>query len=243
MHQLLEDIFSTNHYTNRRGEKVRVWGYTIRPQCDFLQNIIRDNNFKNTLEIGFSYGVSTLAILEEINKVCGTHCVIDIFENTLFKGRGLELVDLAGYTNSMEFHEKYCYEVLPKLMFEKRKFDFAYIDSTKQFDWILLDFFYIDKLLNIGGVIAFDDVDWPGIRKLLRYISRFPNYKIYGTWPENSKFSISKKLSLFMSIKKIKRLIRNNLIITDSDLGINTHCVALQKIDEDKRNWDWHIDF
>ncbi len=83
-----------------------------------------------------------------------------------------------------------------------KKFDFAYVDSTKQFDWILVDFFYLDKILDVNGVIVFDDVTWPGIRKVLRLVSQFPSYKVYGQHPENYLMNFLRKyIAIYKRLK------------------------------------------
>ena len=154
------------------------------------------------------------------------------------------MLDQAGFAERYELHEEYCYIVLPKLLFEGRKFDFAYIDSTKQFDWLLVDFFYLDKMLEKHGIIVFDDVTFPGIRKLLQLLARFPGYKVYDVYPERGVFnSLRSIISLFNFTSKTKKHHNLKFLIKDLYLGINAHCVAIQKIDEDTRNWDWHKDF
>lgn len=244
MHPLLENIFLTKKFLSSKGETIRVSSETPKAQCLFLKKIINDNNFKNTLEIGLAYGVSTLAILEEVAKKNGRHCAIDKFENDGWEGYGLDLIQQAGYSEYLDFIDKYCYEALPELMLAGKKFDFAYIDSTKQFDWLMLNFFYIDKLLVKGGIVVFDDVVFPGIRKLLRYVSRFPNYKIYAQFPQNSPDSAFMPLAkLLRLLPKSKRVLKSDLFVTDHELGVNAACIALQKIDDDKRKWDWHVDF
>jgi hypothetical protein len=32
-----------------------------------------------------------------------------------------------------------------------------------------MEFFYLDKILTIGGLIVFDDLSWPAVRKVMRY--------------------------------------------------------------------------
>jgi hypothetical protein len=130
------------------------------------------------------------------------------------------------------------------LLQSDEKFDFAYIDSSKQFDGLLVDFFYLDKILNINGIIVFDDVGFPGIRKLLRYLSQFPNYKIYSQFPQNNAPSLLRRAArILRRIPVIKKLIKEEILLSDFELGINSSCVALQKIDHDKRNWEWHVNF
>lgn len=244
MHDLLNKIFETKTFVSSKNETIKIHSETSKEQCNFLQKIISDNKFSNSIEIGFAYGTSTLAITEEVVKNGGNHFVIDKFQSSVWGDIGLDLLSQAGYSQNINFYEEFCYIVLPRLLAEGNKFDFAYIDSTKQMDWLLVDFFYLDKLLNINGIIVFDDVQYPGIRKLIRYISQFPNYKIYKTYPGNNQPSQKQKLlSLLKYLPKQHLYLKENIIKTDYDRGINTSCIALQKIEDDKRNWDWHVEF
>ncbi len=244
MNEILETVFKTKTFLTKNNEMVAIHSETGKEQCAFLQKIISENNFSKSIEIGFAYGVSSLAIAEEVTKNNGRHTIIDKFEITGWKGAGIDLLTQAGYSKSFDFYEEYCYVVLPKLISEGKKFDFAYIDSTKQLDWLLVDFFFLDKLLMKNGIIVFDDVTFPGIRKLLRYVSQFPDYKVYDTFPKNRKSSFGRKvLSILKYLPKTDKFLKENILVTDNELGINSHCVALQKVDEDSRNWDWHKDF
>ncbi|HML58286.1 MAG TPA: class I SAM-dependent methyltransferase [Ferruginibacter sp.] len=244
MNDILEKIFETQKFTNSKNQIINIHSETRKNQCDFLQDIIKNNKFKHSIEIGFAYGMSTLAITEEIVKNGGSHVVIDKFQNTGWGGNGLDLITQAGYSEKVEFYEEYCYITLPALLEKGRKFDFAYIDSTKQLDWLLVDFFYLDKLLEINGIIVFDDVIFPGIRKLLRYLCQFPNYKVYAQFPTNYNESKSKKLAKSLKLLPYsEKLLKEEILRTDFELGINAHAIALQKIDTDKRNWDWHVNF
>ena len=115
---------------------------------------------------------------------------------------------------------------------------------SKQFDWLLVDFFYFDKILEINGIIVFDDVDMPGIRKLLRYLSQFPNYKVYSQFPANNKESKLRKLAKLLKwLPQSEKLLREEILKTDYELGINSHAVALQKTDNDERTRHWHVSF
>ncbi len=244
MNQLLEKVFSSKTFLTKDKESIQIHSETGKTQCEFLQKLISENKFSKSIEIGFAYGLSALAITEEIVKNNGRHVLIDKFENTGWNGVGLDLEAQAGYSQNIDFYEEFCYVVLPKLLEEGRKFDFAYIDSTKQLDWLVVDFFFLDKLLVKGGIIVFDDVSFPGIRKLLRYITQFPDYRVYDTFPKNQRRPfVSKALSIIKMLPKTDKYLKANLILTDFELGINTNFVAIQKINEDSRKWDWHKDF
>jgi predicted O-methyltransferase YrrM len=244
MHKILENIFETRKFKNSKNEIIEIHSETGREQCLFLQDLVKKNKFKKSLEVGFAYGTSTVAITEAVVENDGRHLVIDKFQNNGWSGNGLDLVNQAGLSDKIDFFEEFCYDILPSLFKEGRIFDFVYIDSTKQFDWLLVNFFYVDKMLEINGIIVFDDGTFPGIRKLLRYISQFPNYKVHSHFPAHYESPKSRKVEL---LKKLlgqpENILKEEIMNTDFDLGVNSPVIALQKIDSDKRNWDWHVNF
>jgi hypothetical protein len=65
----------------------------------------------------------------------------------------------------IELHEAPSFQVLPKLQADGLRIDFAFIDGCHTFDYAMVDFFYIDKMLRVGGVVVFDDEYYPGYSK------------------------------------------------------------------------------
>lgn len=94
-------------------------------------------------------------------------------------------------------------------------------------------------------MIVFDDVDFPSIRKLLRYIAQLPHYEVYKTFPENRNYSKSKllQIDLLKSLPMSETIINSRFLKTDFELGISASCVAFRKLKSDERNYDWHISF
>jgi hypothetical protein len=58
--------------------------------------------------------------------------------------------------------------------------DFAFIDGARTFDYVLVDFFLIDKLLNPGGIVILNDFSYPSIRSVCRYVLSNLHYKCIG---------------------------------------------------------------
>jgi len=50
-----------------------------------------------------------------------------------------------------ELVEDFDYYALPRLLANGCRADFAYIDGWHTFDHAMLDFWFIDKMMNIGG--------------------------------------------------------------------------------------------
>ena len=66
----------------------------------------------------------------------------------------------AGYYDRVEFYEEASFECLPKPLARNEKIDFAFLDGQHTFDYVLVDFFYVDKILSVGGIIVFDDLQY-----------------------------------------------------------------------------------
>jgi predicted O-methyltransferase YrrM len=244
MNFILEQVFEQSGFVFSNGEKFNLHSNTPKGQCEFLQQIIKENGFKKSIEIGFAYGISSIAICEAIKNNGGNkHLIIDKFQNEGWEGKGLLLAKAAGYLPMIDLREEFCYQVLLTLLKEETRYDFAYIDSVKEFDWILVNFFYLDKILEVGGIIALDDVMWPGIRKVARFVTRLPNYKVVKQFPESSKNLKGSINKLVNYIPYKDKFFRNDILDNDHSLGINSRCVAFRKTEEDTRNWDWFKDF
>ena len=244
MNQLLEEVFSTMKFKTRTGEVVEIKAETPKEQCEFLQTIIEKNNFKNSLEVGFAFGISAVAICESVAKFGGKHTVFDPEEEKYWGGHGIDLVEQAGYKDILDFRDLPSAIGLAKLLPEgEGKFDFAYVDTMKHFDAIVVDLYFIIKLLRVGGVVVFDDVYFPGIRKAMRFASQLPFLKVYDSQPKSSNIPQRRLAKFLNNFSRISPLIKEEHKQTDSDLGIDTQMLAPQKIAEDTRNWDWHKPF
>src|SRR5450432_20703 len=115
MHPLLESIFTTRKFSNSKSAIIDVHSETSRDQCLFLQEIIKENHFKTSIEIGFAFGMSTLAITEAVVNNGGNHVVIDNIQHSYWGGNGVDLMEQAGYHGKYEFIEDDSSNVLPKL--------------------------------------------------------------------------------------------------------------------------------
>ena len=143
-----------------------------------IQRLIREIRPRVTLEVGCAYGVSTLFICEALAEVGGErHIVIDPFQEQGWNGLGLFSAKRAGFGDLIEFHNEPSHLALPSLVKAQRRVDFALIDGWHTFDYVMVDFFYVDLLLTVGGIAVLDDTSfYPAIRKVARYIATHRRY-------------------------------------------------------------------
>lgn len=210
---------------------------------NLLQKLITEKRPTVTMEIGLAYGLSTLCICEALVKVGGKrHIAIDAFQSTLWSGIGLHHVRAAGFGNLVELREELSQDALPRLVAEGVKVDFAYIDGTHTFDQKIVDFFYVDRILKVGGIIAFDDCDWPSIHQVCRFIATNRPYRVCGS-TAGTPPGIRGRLVRWAArhSKTLRLIVKPQFISPDEQFGIaaGARCIAFEKLADYEVNPDY----
>lgn len=130
------------------------------------------------VEVGMAHGLSTLVILMALRdaKNGGQLISIDPLQHSTYKGIGLTSVERSGLESQHRLIDKSDYLALPHLLEEKTQIDFAYIDGWHTFDYVMLDFFFLDKMTRVGGVIGFNDCGYRAIHKALSFVRTHRKY-------------------------------------------------------------------
>lgn len=186
-----------------------------------------------SLEVGFAYGISTLFIGDALSKINQPvrHIVIDPFQSTDWNGIGLKNVERAGYGKFVDLHEEKSELVLPQLLAQNTVLDAALIDGWHTFDHALVDFFYINKMLQVGGIIVLDDTSWPSVGRLVNHILTYGCYRVFAT--PDPPVVVAWCLPFIRRMAYYVRLRRSKW----------PSAMALQKISPDERNFDWYRSF
>jgi predicted O-methyltransferase YrrM len=217
---------------------------------EFLQTLIRSRKPKTSLEVGLAFGVSALFICEALKESGGhSHIVIDAFQRTQWHGIGLNNLKVAGFGELVRFIEAYSHLALPQLEAEGTTVDFAFIDGWHTFDHALADFFHIDRILNVGGVVVFDDVFFPGVHQACRFVATNRAYRVMGCTERVSDYRPSAQARVLRTIKSRSRnfhkVLKSKFVVPDDTLGFtpDCRCVAFEKLSEDTRSWADHREF
>ncbi len=244
VHPYLEEILETGTILSQDGSEKPLDSNVSLQEGLFLQEILLEIEPKISLEIGLAYGISAMFICEILKRIGSIkHIAIDpgpITEkgtnNLTWSGVGLQNLDRCGYKDLLEFHELPSEVALPQLLKKGQKVDFVFIDGWHTFDHCLLDFFYANKMLNVGGVIAFHDTKLPSINKAIRYVSKYPAYRLYK--------KLKRPKGTFKTHRRgIGRLISYILYLTRFITNNRPTCIAVQKVVEDERPWTWYESF
>jgi predicted O-methyltransferase YrrM len=244
MNKITEEIFRKRVVVDSEGKEYPLHSETSLKQSEFLASLVTEIDASVCLEIGLAYGISSLLIAEAISKKKAPRFIsIDPLQKDWHE-IGLLNLKRAGYSQFVEFHREYSHDVLPRLLAAGERLDFAYVDTSKVFDVVLVDAYYLTRLLRVGGLLVFDDCAWPGVKKMARYISKWPHLAVantHGVYKSNMKWRILSQL--IQVVPKKEKIFADSLLMSEEKMGINAQCVAFKKIAEDTRNWDWHSSF
>jgi predicted O-methyltransferase YrrM len=243
---VLRTILATKTVVTASGIERRLHSSISEDEGIFLQKLIRDHKPRRSLEIGCAYGISSLYICEALSEVgAAKHIIIDYAQffphdagrwghpNSGWEGIGLKNLKQAGYESLVEFHEERSYECLPALLKNNTKIDFAFVDGQHTFDYVMVDFFFIDKLLNVGGIVAFDDASFPSIRKVCRYALTNMRYSVVGPSPLKKGLFKGFMQRIITAAPLSKRLAKPEIVVSDDTLGLPSDYVALRKEEDD----------
>ncbi len=135
-----------------------------------LYNFVLENKITNILELGFQHGVSTnyfVAALDEL----GSGKILTI-DREIARNESPNINELSKKTALDKYIEvifantSYIWELRKLIKHnienpDKAKlFDFCFIDGAHSFETDGFAFLLVDKLLNDGGIILFDDINW-----------------------------------------------------------------------------------
>jgi predicted O-methyltransferase YrrM len=216
-----------------------------------LQRIVDDIKPVRSLEIGCAYGVSSLYICEALSRLpsrsasakanLARHIVVDPFQSTQWRGIGMKNISDAGFAPLVDFREQRSEVALPRLLEEGVTLDFAFVDGWHTFDQVMVEFYFINRLLRVGGVIAFDDANRRSINRVVRHALTYPAYRVYATERGASERPtvLGRSRRALTRVAAISGILRPDFLRKDWDLGILGTCVAIQKVADDKRSSGW----
>jgi predicted O-methyltransferase YrrM len=249
--KVVAEIAGSEFITDKNGERHKLASDIPPHEGEFLWRIIRENKFKHTIEIGCGFGISSLYICDAISAQPGSHHVIvDPYQSTQWHGIGVHNLNRAGFS-SYRLIEKPSEIALPALLESGERFDFAFIDGWHTFEHVLLDFFYLNRLLKVGGIIVFHDIYSHALNRVLRYIVNYPNYRVaevMGRVTLKRRLLNAVKVLAHFFVRLIPRslseeLFDATLIRPGLFLKLYGNMVVLQKTAEDSRDWGWYKHF
>ena len=121
------------------------------------------------VEVGCASGLSTLHMargrLASGKQPDHSHYhAIDPKQTTHWDSIGRMHLTQAGIDGLVTFHEQPAHAVLPRLVASHCHVGMAFIDGWHMLDYVMVEAFYVDLMLDMGGIIAIHDMWMPGLQ-------------------------------------------------------------------------------
>ena len=188
----LHSVYKAGEIINLSNESKKFKDVTNPVQGRNLYNLIFDNKFYRTLEVGLAMGASAVWMCQahkNVGNPDSLHVAIDPNQTSQYNNIGRLLVERAGLKDFLQVMEMTSYRAMPRLLEDiltkkMRRFHLIYIDGWHTFDYTLVDFFYADLLLEVNGIIVLDDILHSPVKKVLDYIvTNWPHYQLVPRTP------------------------------------------------------------
>lgn len=249
MNGVIEDIQRTGTTLLRDGRRVAIHSGVDSRSGDVLRHAVETAQPRTGCEVGLAYGISTLHILDAMkNNGDGVLIGMDPAQHdTTWQGGGLHNIERAGFADRYRFHEEASQSLLPRLATQGTRIQFAFVDGWHTFDHALVDFFYLDQMMDVNGVVVLDDVGCPGLQRLAHFIVTNRDYSflegaprpVPSGWRQTAKAVASKALG---------RIVRDQFTPSDASRALQrpidgSQLVALRKRGHDGRRFDHFVPF
>lgn len=173
----LDDVIDEMHETGRAigadGAEVEISAYAVsRPCARLLEDAAAAVSPEISVEIGLGSGLATLAIargrLRGGAVAPGSMHAIDPHQSH-FHEIGLHAVERAGLGELLTYHRAASHVVLPRLLDAGLRVQLAFVDGMHHLDYVMVDLFHLDLMLDVGGVVAVHDMWMPAIQHCAAY--------------------------------------------------------------------------
>ncbi len=240
---LIDQIYRRQMLPLPDGNEKPLGGSIPREEGDYLYSLIRHLRPSLSIEVGMAHGLSTLFIAKGLrDNGHGRHIAIDPFQSSEWQNTAVGLVCDAGLDSLVELIETPSHQALPELERNGVRCQFVFIDGSHLFDYVMTDFLCSDRLLEVGGLLAFDDSDWPAVSQAIRFV--LANRKYAAAFPEmiidDPRIHPTLLGGLLRragkAVPQLGAKLRPDFMVLGNELGVAGRCVVLRKLGEDDRD-------
>jgi len=172
-------VYASGKIVGVDGREFEIWPSGLTEAAGlFLLDLVLSSKPSRTIETGLAFGLSASFILEGLLTVHASrgagaaspqHTAIDPYQSRDWGSSGVRLIEESGATPHFRFLESDSTLALPSLVEQSARFDFAFIDGGRNFEFAFADIFYIQRMMIPGGTIVVDDVWMTSVRAAVNY--------------------------------------------------------------------------
>ena len=249
MNQVIAELERDGKTLLPTGERVPAHSAVGPESGRVIRRAIEVSSPMTGCEVGLAFGASSLYILDAMSNFGNGHLIgMDPAQHDgTWRGGGLDNIERAGFSDRYTFYEATSQAVLPRLADAGTRIQFGFIDGWHTFDHTLVDFFYLDRMLDIGGVLVFDDVGYPSLQRLAHFIITNRAYSFLDS-AERPVATGWRNTAKALAQRVFRPVVRDNHTPSEASrlLQAPINCsqlITLQKTGTDERSFDHFVPF
>ncbi|MDJ0688937.1 MAG: class I SAM-dependent methyltransferase [Xenococcaceae cyanobacterium MO_188.B32] len=193
-----QDYLKTDQDGNQRNMRLGS-GCPRMEECFILAELYLQKKPQHSLDFGLGEGTAciTLAACRKHLNLEGKHTTLDPFQFNLAKGIGLNEIHKYNLQEYVDFLEDKSEEFLYHQYKKNNQYDFVFVDGAHDIGHKVVDAFWIDRILQPGGIVAFHDSLFFSTSVAIRYLAENqqydllklnidPNWKVWGRTVKHS---------------------------------------------------------
>ena len=167
---IVREMLDSGTVQTLSGETRRLKDHISAADADAMYRVARDVKPEAAIQIGLANGMSALAILTAMEENGRGRLVsLDPYQDVDYGGAALRQIERAGLSHRHAHISEFNVTALPRLMAEGMRIQLGFIDGNHTFEHTLLDAFYLDRMLDVGGALGFDDTNMASVRRVISY--------------------------------------------------------------------------
>ena len=223
MNPVAAELLASGRIRTLAGDELPLHSHLPLEECLAVQGWIAIAAPHVTLEVGMGYGISSIFIAEALADRDAAYHIVDPHQRTTWRGAGIRSLERAGFGGRYLLHEEPSEVVLPRMFAAAGRLDFALLDGWHSFDQIMMEVYFVNRMMEVGGVIVLDDLHLGAVGKALAFLSTLECFERIGPCREVAA----------------SRKVRVRRMVGAPELRV----AAFRKTAIDDRRWDWHRDF
>ncbi|MGQ4620022.1 class I SAM-dependent methyltransferase [Nocardia sp. R7R-8] len=241
--QIIGDILCNRRVTTADGVDLELHSNIDAVEGEFLADFIDSRpSVIHVVEIGCAFGLSSLYIAHGLRSRPGArHIIADPFQFSDWHGVGVRNLREAGH-DRFELTEQPSELFLPQLVEQSAgEVDLVFVDGWHTFDQTMVDLYFANRLLRVGGYVIVDDCDMPGVAKAVSLLQSYPCYEMCAGSARHGFRGVAGRI--LGRLGPAAAVMPHALFDHVYNRIRYPSMVALRKTDEDRRDWRWFRTF
>lgn len=194
--EILDDLYGSTRKETLAGKdrEIDIIQSIPRPAAEFLYQLVRQMRPRFAIEVGMAWGFSSAAICAALrDNGGGASVIIDPYQMETWEGVAIAALERFGLATFAQVQIERSDLFLPKFWEgRKHRIDFAFVDGDHRIDAVFVDFYFLNKLLDVGGTIVFDDLQFNSVASVVRYALK--NFHFEQLPCTETRFAVLRKL-------------------------------------------------